>query len=407
VGGDIQIAALAELGRRSLTSSAEAIAQVTEIAQRLSGVDITVLSEVRDGDYRFAGLESVPTLPLTPGSSLIPFEQSLCSRVHLGLAPAVVPDVREEPALWQQWLRLKQGLGVDWDIRAFCTTEVRLPDGTLYGTLCLHHREPRAFSEDEQALLVVLARITGDQIERERAQAELDAAIVRLGRAELLRAELLEELAHELRAPLQVIDGYVEGMLDGVLEREDATLALIRREAGRSVRLVDDLAYLTRLEASGPPDHPEQVDLAVAVGDAIARFAPLAAAAGTELRAATSPVSALVAPGRLEQVLVNLTRNALRAVADDGTAITLFARREGEWAIVGAEDDGPGVPPDELARVFDRFFRGRTARDQQRGSGLGLTVVRRIAEGAGGSVSAEQREPRGLRVVVRLPCTPG
>jgi signal transduction histidine kinase len=118
-------------------------------------------------------------------------------------------------------------------------------------------------------------------------------------------------------------------------------------------------------------------------------------------------VSALVAPGRLEQVLVNLTRNALRAVADDGTAITLFARREGEWAIVGAEDDGPGVPPDELARVFDRFFRGRTARDQQRGSGLGLTVVRRIAEGAGGSVSAEQREPRGLRVVVRLPCTPG
>jgi hypothetical protein len=74
VAGDIQIAALAELGRRSLTSSAEAIAQVTEIVQRLSGVDIAVLSEVRDSDYRFAGLESVPSLPPTPGSSLIPFE---------------------------------------------------------------------------------------------------------------------------------------------------------------------------------------------------------------------------------------------------------------------------------------------------------------------------------------------
>ena len=130
---------------------------------------------VTDGDYRFAGLQAVPALPLVAGSSTIPFSSSLCSRVHLGLAPAVVPEMRDEPALWDNWLELKQGLGVDWDIRAFCTTEVRLPDGSLYGTLCLHHREPRAFSDDEQALLAVLARIAGDEIARERARAELDA----------------------------------------------------------------------------------------------------------------------------------------------------------------------------------------------------------------------------------------
>jgi signal transduction histidine kinase len=100
---------------------------------------------------------------------------------------------------------------------------------------------------------------------------------------------------------------------------------------------------------------------------------------------------------------VNLTRNALRAVAQDGSAVTLFARAEGEWAVVGVEDDGPGIPPGEITRVFDRFYRGRSTRDRQHGSGLGLTVVRRIAEAAGGSVSAQQREPRGVRVVVRLP----
>ena len=115
------------------------------------------------------------------------------------------------------------------------------------------------------------------------------------------------------------------------------------------------------------------------------------------------PALALVPRGRLEQVLVNLTRNALRAVTADGSTVVLFTRDEGEWAVVGVEDDGPGIPPDELARVFERFFRGRSTRDQQRGSGLGLTVVRRIVEAAGGSVSAEQREPRGVRVVVRLP----
>ncbi len=401
--GDLRIAQLGELGRRSLASGEEAIAHVTALLQRLSGVDITVLSEVRDGGYRFAGLETVPALPLVAGESTIPFESSLCSRVHLGLAPAVVPETRDEPALWEHWLQLKQGLGVDWDIRAFCTTDVRLPDGSLFGTLCLHHTAPRPFSEDEQALLGLLARIAGDEIARERARAELDAAVDRLTRAEALRAELVEELAHELRAPLQVIDGYVEGMLDGVLEREDATLALIRREAGRSVRLLDDLAYLTRLETMTRPEQPERVDLAAAVEDAVARFAPLAAAAGTALRAETEPATALVPRGRLEQVLVNLTRNALRAVADDGSEVVLFARCEGEEALVGVEDDGPGIPPDELARVFERFFRGRDTRDRQRGSGLGLTVVRRIAEAAGGSVSAHQREPRGVRVVVRLP----
>jgi signal transduction histidine kinase len=406
VDGELRIADLAQLGRRSLSSSEQAIAQVTELVQRLSGVDITVLSEVSDGNYRFAGLETVPALPLVPGSSAIPFESSLCSRVHLGLAPAVVPETRDEPALWEQWLKLKQGLGVDWDIRAFCTTDVRLPDGSLYGTLCLHHREPRAFSDDEQALLAVLARIAADEIARERARDALDVAVERLTAAEQLRAELVEELAHELRAPLQVIDGYVEGMLDGVLEREDATLALIRREAGRSVRLLDDLAYLTRLETAARPEAPERVELAAAVDEAVERFAPLASAAGTTLRAETEPVAALVPRGRLEQVLVNLTRNALRAVADDGSSVVVFARREGEWALVGVEDDGPGIPPDELARVFDRFFRGRSTRDQQRGSGLGLTVVRRIVETAGGSVSAEQREPRGVRVIARLPVAP-
>jgi signal transduction histidine kinase len=403
VTGDLRIAQLAELGRRTLSSSEEAIARVTELAQRLSGVDITVLSEVRDGNYRFAGLETVPELPLVAGESAIPFESSLCSRVHLGLAPAVVPEMRDEPALWEHWLVLKEGLGVDWDIRAFCTTDVRLPDGTFYGTFCLHHREPRAFSEDEQALLAVLARIAADEIARERARGELELAVERLTRAEQLRAELVEELAHELRAPLQVIDGYVEGMLDGVLERADGTLALIRREAGRSVRLLDDLAYLTRLETAGRPDEPEPVDLAVAVDEAVARFAPLAAAAGATLRAEAEPAIALVPRGRLEQVLVNLTRNALRAVADEGSTVMLFARSEGEWAVVGVEDDGPGIPAEELAHVFDRFFRGRATRDQQRGSGLGLTVVRRIVEAAGGSVSAQQREPHGVRVVVRLP----
>jgi hypothetical protein len=85
--------------------------------QRVSGVDVAVLSEIRDGGYRFAGLEAVPAVSLIAGQSTIPFESSLCSRVHLGLAPSVVPEMQDEAALWEHWLELEQGLGVDWDIR--------------------------------------------------------------------------------------------------------------------------------------------------------------------------------------------------------------------------------------------------------------------------------------------------
>ena len=116
-------------------------------------------------------------------------------------------------------------------------------------------------------------------------------------------------------------------------------------------------------------------------------------------------MTALIPRGRLEQVLVNLTRNALRAVRGaTARRVTLFARAEGEWAIVGVEDDGPGIPPGRDRRACSTASTAaRSTRDRQRGSGLGLTVVRRIAEAAGGSVSAQQREPRGVRVVVAAP----
>ena len=86
-----------------------------------------------------------------------------------------MPDTREVPALWEHWLALKQGLGVDWDILAFCTRDVLLPDGTRFGTLCLHHCAPREFSADEQALLEVLARMLGLELWRERSPRAADA----------------------------------------------------------------------------------------------------------------------------------------------------------------------------------------------------------------------------------------
>ncbi|MFN8222038.1 MAG: GAF domain-containing sensor histidine kinase [Gaiellales bacterium] len=408
MGLSIPLSALGELGERALRSSSEAIAEVGALVQRVTGIDITVVSEVTpDGRYVFRSLEKKPALALTEGDD-IPWEWSLCSRVHAGEAPPSVSEVRDHPSLWASWLRLKESLAVDWDIRAFCTHDVRLPDGRLFGTLCLHHREPRVFSDDENALLAVLSRLVGQEIWRERAAAQLADSVAALEAAARERVELADELRHELRAPLAVIDGYAEGMLDGVVKRDDEHVVLVRREATRATRLLDDLVELARLEAA-PRSPTEACAVAEVVREMHVRLEPLAVSAGVTLRTELSTAVVAVDRRRLEQVVVNLVRNALRAVGDgSGSEAVLFVRPaelDGRAAVaIGVEDDGPGLPDGERERIFERFFRGRSGRDAGEGSGLGLTVVRRIAESAGGRAVAEPCEPQGLRVAAVLPC---
>lgn len=399
------IARIAELATSTLASSGDAIAAVAELAQRLSGIDVTVVSEVTsDGRYVFRGLEKRIELPLERESA-IPYAWSLCSRAHEGESPATVPDTRAVPALWQQWLRLKEGLGVDWDVLAFCTRDVRLPDGTLFGTLCLHHTAPRRFSEDEEALLEVLARLLGQEIGRERAAAELDGAVAALEVAERRRIELVEDLQHELRAPLQVIDGYAEGMLDGVVARDDEHVVLVRREAARATRLLDDLLELARLEADvDDNDALRAVSLDAVATEMRDRLAPLAEAAGVELVADVEPAVIRASSKRVEQLLVNVLRNALRSVQQGGgSRVAVVVRAADGVALLAVEDDGPGIPDTELPRVFERFYRGLSGRNEGTGSGLGLTIARRIAESYGGTIAAEPVVPRGVRIVARIP----
>jgi signal transduction histidine kinase len=404
VVGQVRLAEIAELGARTLTSGAEEIAAVTELVQRTTGIDITVVSEMTaDGRYVFRGLEARPFLPLERDAA-IPYALSMCSRIHAGESPSTVPDVREVPALWEHWLTLKEGLGVDWDILAFCTRDVLLPDGERFGTLCLHHLEPREFSEDEQALLEVLARLLGLELWRERAAKDLLSALAELEHARRLRVELADELQHELRAPLQVIDGYAEAMLDGVVTRDDEHMTLVRREAGRAIQLLADIAALVRIEVDADAEGTASVrvdEVATAMRD---RLAPLAESAGIELEARVAPAAVVIPEKRVEQLIVNLVRNALRAVqAGGGARIVIFVEPGGDSVAVGVEDDGPGMPAVELPRAFDRFYRGSSAAGTDSGSGLGLTIARRIVTAAGGEIEAESLTPHGLRVVARLP----
>jgi signal transduction histidine kinase len=170
------------------------------------------------------------------------------------------------------------------------------------------------------------------------------------------------------------------------------------------MRLLDDLADLVVIEARAEDGDQGTVDAGAIVEEMRERLAPLAEAAEVALTAETESAIVGLARKRLEQFVVNVVRNALRATQHGGgSRIALSVRRAGAGVEVAIEDDGPGMAHGEVERAFERFYRGASVRDAGDGSGLGLTVVRRIVEAAGGEVAIGLVEPRGLRVVATLP----
>ena len=217
------------------------------------------------------------------------------------------------------------------------------------------------------------------------------------------RVRLLGEVAHEMRTPLTVLTGRVEGLQDGVFTPDAELLAGMAGELRRLQRLADDLRTLSRVEERRLVLERARVDLCELTGRAVGRFSSDPRAAGVDLAWDDSaPVVVDGDPERLAQVLDNLISNALRSVAGTGR-VTVKVRATGDVATLAVSDTGNGIAREDLERVFERFFRGADARPED-GTGVGLTVSRGIAEAHGGSLVAESAGPgQGARFTLSLP----
>jgi signal transduction histidine kinase len=225
--------------------------------------------------------------------------------------------------------------------------------------------------------------------------AELDARTREAEAALAAKRELVANVSHELRTPLASISGHAESLLmlgDGAsAERRAESLTVLHREARQLSRLVDDLFLLSTAESGGLPLTIRDVDVASVLEEVAASFRPLAR------RERQIAIVSDVEPGlplvrgdreRIVQLLGNLVRNALRYTAEGGL-VSLRAARTGDLVRVAVEDTGAGIPPEQLSRIFDRFYRGDDARDRASGgAGLGLAIVRELVEAMGGSVAA-------------------
>jgi two-component system OmpR family sensor kinase/two-component system sensor histidine kinase BaeS len=232
-----------------------------------------------------------------------------------------------------------------------------------------------------------------------------------LERAEESRRRLTADVAHELRTPLHILQGNLEGVLDGVYEPTRDHVAAMLDETRLLARLVDDLQTLSLAEAGALPLHAQAVPAADLLADAATRHAAAAADAGVTLRVEPyddSPV-VTVDPDRLDQALSNLVANALRHTPAGGQ-ITLSAQKAPGGVELIVADSGAGIAAADLPHVFDRFWRGDRARTREGddgrpvgGSGLGLPIARRLIEAHGGTIRVESEVGVGTTVVVWLP----
>ncbi len=229
-----------------------------------------------------------------------------------------------------------------------------------------------------------------------------------LARAEEARRNQTADVAHELRTPLTVIQGTLEAMLDGVYSADRENLQAALTQTRTLSRLVEDLRLLALADAGQLRLHTAPLDLVPFLREIVEAYRPQAQEQRASLELETPPSLASIEADRdrLAQVMGNLLSNALR-YAPEGGHITVRARSEGGEVIVSVADDGPGIPPQELPHLFERFWRGDRARRQATGgSGLGLTIARSLVEAHGGRIWAESVEGQGSTFAFALPVSP-
>jgi signal transduction histidine kinase len=222
---------------------------------------------------------------------------------------------------------------------------------------------------------------------------------------EARRVQLVGDVAHELRTPLSTLDGYLEGLQDGVVDPGDDTWRLLRTETARLTRLVDDLQELWRAEARQLPLKIETVDAESVVRDAVERFTPQAAGRQIRLEIHAPAGLALEADrDRLIQILGNYLANAIR-FSPDRAAVEVRARRVGDAVELAVVDHGPGLTAEQRSQVFERFYRVDPSRSRALGgSGIGLAIARALATAMDGQVRADSDGPgAGSTFAVSLP----
>lgn len=247
--------------------------------------------------------------------------------------------------------------------------------------------------------LTTRVAVRGPREGRALARA-FNAMASRLEAGEETRRRLLADVSHELRTPLSVVQGNLEALVDGVHPADEAHLAAILDETKVLSRLVEDLRTLSLAESGALALHREAIDIGALVHESVDSFASRAEPLGVSLEADVSTGLPQVDadPVRAREILSNLVANALRYTPRDGR-ISVVARAEDPGVAIEIRDTGAGIAPEQIERIFDRFYKSA----ESRGAGLGLAIAKQLVEAHGGRISATSVVGEGTTIHFTLP----
>jgi two-component system sensor histidine kinase BaeS len=218
-----------------------------------------------------------------------------------------------------------------------------------------------------------------------------------------LRRNLVANVAHELRTPVAILQASHEAMLDGVTPLTTESLWSLRDEVLRLARMIDDLQRLAAAEAAAVELNLVPQDLAAVAGDAAASLSDPFGASGVRLVQRLDEAWTSCDPDRMREVTVNLLTNALKFTPADGVVVLETSRAEDGQARLTVTDTGVGIPPEDLPRITERFFRGQQSARIADGSGIGLAIVAELVRAQHGKLRITSEPGEGTKAVIIMP----
>lgn len=238
-----------------------------------------------------------------------------------------------------------------------------------------------------------------------RLSESFNRMVDELARADQQRRNMTADVAHELRTPIHILRGNLEGILDGVYEATPVQIEMMLDETSLLTRLVDDLQTISLAEAGQLPLHISPINIAELLEDIRTSFSTQAEEVRIKLTVDVDDTDLTVDAdaGRLDQVLSNLVGNALRYAPAD-TCLCLQAESRLGHVCLRIRDEGQGIPPEDLPFIFDRFYRAEKSRTREKGgSGLGLAIAKEIIQLHGGTIKVESELGKGTTFIIELP----
>ena len=326
---------------------------------------------------------------------------AFCAYAVLGSDLMIVPDATQDPRFSSN--PLVTGAP---DIRFYAGAPLATEDGYTLGTLCVIDRVPRTLTPEQQRALIALGRQAVAQLELRRNLKRLRDAYERLQELDRLKSEFVSAVSHELRTPLTSISGGLQLVLDdeaAVSGDYRDLLSGALRSSQRLIRITNDILDLSRLEAGRMTLERSRCSVNALMAAACESVGYLLEGR-TRIRLAPSGGDEIVDAdsGRIVQALVNLLSNALKFSPVTEPVSISAVGHDGLVDII-VRDEGPGIDPESLARLFRPFQRLPAASPAGGGTGLGLVITKGIAEQHGGSIAVTTRVGSGSSFIVTLP----